>query len=159
MFSKVRYKFGKWLNASTDDFVNRLVEWKCQEPIHLWGETEWNDLLPKQKVWLWYKDVWYLKNSGSGEVDQFTNPIKDTLLYGGIITTTITLLLLYAKIQVNPITILLSVAVLCLVAYVLNFILQWRLGNWKDKKGLIPLEQELNNRRDLFCKELRQKML
>ena len=37
-----------------------------------------------------------------------------------------------------------------------NYIVQWYIGEMKDRKDLIALEQEWNNRRNKFMRELRE---
>jgi hypothetical protein len=111
----------------------------------LWKEKEWAELTPKERIWIFYKHHWTMKNIGSGEVDQITNPVKELILYGGI------LIILFK----DPVLVVIGA-----VCYVVgNTFLQWYIGTWKDKKDLIALEQEISNRRNLVFREMRKGIL
>ena len=120
-----------------------FVDWivKRIKPVRFWSEKEWNNLTPKEKIWIWYKHHWTMKNTGSGEVDQIINPIKEVLLYGGILLI----------ITNDPV--LVTILAICYV--IVNTLLQWFMGNWMDKKDLIALGQEISNRRNNVFREMR----
>ena len=70
---------------------NQLINWfaKTRKVPRLWTKEEWNTRSSKEKIWIWYKHHWYIKGVGSAEVDNFTNPIKEIILYGSLIILTV----------------------------------------------------------------------
>ena len=123
-----------------------------------WTEKEWDILNPKEKLFIYYKHIWFLKNSGTGEVDIVTNPLKDTIFYGGILLANIQMAMLIYNIKIDMIIVLSLIAYAGLYLYLLNFYLQFKLGNWKDKRDFIALESEIPNKRVTAFREIRKKL-
>jgi len=141
--------------------LENLILWfvkKFVSRIRLWDQKEWDGLTPKEKLFIWYKHHWGLKNQGSGEVDQVTAPIKEAILYGGIIILVFERILETVGIQTNVFTLMTIVAVSCGILWLINFTVQWMLGDWMDRKDLIALKEEIVNRRNLVFREIRRMM-
>lgn len=138
------------LSRFTEWFVNRFVK-----RVRFWEEKEWRQRTPKERIWIWYKHHWKMKNEGSSEVDQITDPIKEVVLYGGIITLTLNSFLLAQGISVNFIELTNLVYLGAMVLWLILFGVQWWIGNWKDKQDFIALNMELENRRNKVFREMR----
>ncbi len=138
--------------------INKLLD-KISNKIkipRLWTKNEWEKLSSLEKCFIWYKQIFYIKGTGSAEVDQVTNPIKDLILYGGIILSNVSIAFLYLGIELNYFTIIGIVTITCILLWIANFIFQIKIGNWKDIHDLIALEQEIGNKRDKFCRDIRK---
>ncbi len=144
----------KWFKTVLEKFVNWLSK-KISRP-RLWLENEWDTLSSLEKTFIWYKHILYIRGVGSSEVDQISNPIKDLILYGGIILSNVSIAFLYLGIELNYFTIIGLVSFFCLIFWIINFVFQMRIGNWKDIHDLIALENEIGNKRDKFCRDIRK---
>ena len=143
-----------WFKQIFENFL----KWSSEKisPPRLWSKKEWNTLSALEKTFIWYKQLLYIKGVGSSEVDQVSNPLKDLILYGGIILSNVSIAFLYLGIELNYFTIIGIVAVCCLIFWIINFIFQMKIGNWKDIHDLIALEKEIGNKRDKFCRDIRK---
>jgi len=148
----------RWLKKLVKSVLRTLVNWfskKIRKP-RLWTGIEWKKLTPKEKCWIWYKHVLYIKGVGSAEVDQVTNPIKDWILYGGIVLSNITLAMTALGLKIDYFAIVGMVGLTVIVLWIVNFVWQLNIGDWKDANDLIALESEITNKRNLFCRDLRK---
>lgn len=142
---------------TTERIAHHLVKY-----IHrprFWTKAEWEILNPKEKLWIYYKHIWFLKNSGSAEVDIFTNPLKEVIFYGGIILANIQIYMLLYNIQIDMIVVSFLIVIMGFCLYITNFYLQFRVGNWKDDKDFIALESEIPNKRVIAFREIRKRLL
>jgi len=140
---------------------DRIFDWlasKIKRP-RLWSDEEWENYTSKEKLWIWYKHHWYIRSTGSAEVDQFTNPIKEIILYGGIILSNVALALMYLGIEIRYFTMIFIVGISCAILWIGNFALQWKLGNWIDNKDLIALGKEIDVRRTKVFREIREQSM
>lgn len=130
----------------TDNFAN-WFSLKINKP-RLWTEKEWKNLIAKEKIWIWYKHHWMLMGEGNAELDNLLFFMQgEFLMMMGIWAT-------FVKVWGFPDwTILFPVALT-----LFNKFLQWKIGNWKDKKDLIALQKEIGNKRDRFIREVRNDM-
>lgn len=136
----------------------KLANWtatRISKP-RFWTDEEWNKFSSKEKIWVWYKHHWNIKSYGSAEADNFTMPIKDLILYGGIIMANALAALAYFKIEFDYFALLFVVGISCTVLWTINFVWQWTLGDWKDKNDFIALEQEIGNKRNKVFREIRE---
>ncbi|HEU04635.1 MAG TPA: hypothetical protein ENH95_05940 [Nitrosopumilus sp.] len=122
----------------------------------LWDKEEWNTYSAKEKVWIWYKHHWYIRGIGSAEVDQFSNPVKEIVLYGSLVILTVERLYTMAGIEIGATQLLLTVGIICVVVWLANFVLQWVIGNKIDNLDLIALNSEIGSRRQIALRELRE---
>lgn len=139
-------------------FLTRLLDWfskKINRP-RPWSKIEWEKLSSLEKSFIWYKYVLFLRGTGSAEIDQLTDPAKELILYGGIILSNVSIAFLYLEIELSYFSIIGIVAITCIILWVVNFVLQIRLGDWKEIHDLIALEQEIGNRNNKFCRDLRK---
>ena len=148
----------QWLKRLIKSILRFFVNWfaKRIETPRLWTDSEWRKLTPKEKCWIWYKHVLYIKGVGSAEVDQVSNPIKDWILYGGIILSNISLAMIALEIETNYFALIGVVGVTVIVLWIINFAWQLKIGDWKDANDLIALEQEIGNKRNKFCRDIRK---
>ena len=142
------------MSKNIDNLINRISS--IIKIPRLWTNEEWMKLSSLEKLFIWYKQILYIKGVGSSEVDQVSNPIKDLILYGGIILSNVSIAFLYLGIELNYFTIIGFVSVSCLIFWIINFVFQMRIGNWKDSHDLIALENEIGNKRDKFCRDIRK---
>ena len=142
-------------------FAKKIVEWFVRQSFfkkpRYWTEEEWVKYSNKEMFWIWYKNILHIKGHGSGEVDIFVDPFKDFILYGGIILANILAALVYLNIEIDYFVILGVVCVVAVVGWVINFIVQHKIGNWKDANDFIALETELQNKRNPVFREIRQR--
>ena len=138
--------------------ISSFVEWSAKRIgiPRLWTKTEWNACSAKEKLWIWYKHHWFIRGTGSAEVDQFTGPAKEILLYGSLVILTVERLYAMAGIEIGASQLLLSVAVICIIVWLANFVLQWFIGNKIDNLDLIALSTEIGNKRQIAFRELRE---
>ncbi len=137
---------------------SRIANWfaKIINPPRLWTKEEWKGLSSKEKIWIWYKHHWYIKGVGSAEVDNFTNPVKEIILYGSLIILTTERLFSMAGIAIGPTTLLLTVGIIGIILWTANFVIQWCGGNKIDNLDLIALTNEIGDRRKIAFRELRK---
>ena len=138
--------------------ISALVDWfasKLKAP-RLWSKEEWIKLSSKEQAWVWWKHHWMIRGTGSAEVDQFTGPVKEIVLYGSIIILTVEKLFAMAGISIGASQLLVTVAMVCIVLWTINFILQWLIGNKIDNLDLIALNSEIATKRTIAFRELRK---
>lgn len=119
-------------------------------------EEEWKAYNTKEKFWVLYKHHWTMKSYGSAEFDQFTTPIKEMILYGGIIMSNVAIALIYLKIELDYFALLSFVSTTCVVLWLVNFAVQWWLGDEMDKRDLPALSSEIGSKRTIAFRELRK---
>ena len=137
--------------------LGKLVDWaafKINKP-RFWTNEEWDKFSSKEKLWVYYKHHWTIKGYGSAEVDNFTTPLKELILYGGIILSNAMVALIYFKIEFDYFSLMSIVGITCAILWIINFAWQWMLGDWKDKNDFIALEQEISNKRNKVFREIR----
>ena len=139
--------------------IESFIEWVSKKVgiPRLWTKEEWHKLSAKEKVWIWYKHHWYIRGIGSGEVDQFSNPVKEIILYGSLVILTVERLYAMAGIEIGATQLLFTVGIICVIVWLVNFVLQWFIGNKIDNLDLIALNSEIGNRRQIAFRELREK--
>ena len=147
--SRFRYKLGKIINRIIDIIASWFVAWRCPKPLRFWTEKEWKVFSPKKKIWIWYKHNWNLMNQGSGEIDHVLLFAKPENWYKLIAVAA-----LFEAAWHIPWWV---AVVLFIPLEVLNYILQWWIGEVKDRKDLIALEAEISNRRNMVYREIREK--
>ena len=118
----------------------------CRNPPRFWKKSEWKLMSTKERVWITWKHHMNLKSSGSGEFDQITTPVKEIILYGSVI------FLAAEKMGIPPAVVFPGVIGL----WILNWLFQWALGNYLDKKDMLALSAEIGNRRNKVFRELRR---
>lgn len=126
--------------------------------VRFWSDKEWSKLNSKERIWMWYKHHWFIKNAGSTELDIVTNPLKEIVLYSGVIITTITTFIIATGIEVNQYFVVAGVLTGLTILWIINWIFQWYIGEWKDKKDLISLENETGNKRQKIYRKLEKSM-
>jgi len=138
----------------------KLVDWLAGTRLikrpRFWTEEEWCQFSNKEKVWICYKHILNIKGHGSGEVDIFVGPVKEFILYGGIILANILAALVYLHIEINYFIVLGIVCVIAVVGWIINFVVQCKIGNWKNDQDFIALEADIEAKRHPVFREIRQ---
>jgi hypothetical protein len=123
-------------------FISRKVVKKPR----FWTDEEWSRLNDKEKAWIWYKHHWTLIAQGNAEVDNIL-----FFTQGQFLTLFGMWIVVMKEFNLPGYTLPLP-----FVWFIANKYIMWKIGNWKDKKDLIALENELSNKRNKFCRELRE---
>jgi len=132
------------LDRSIELFVGRFV----RRP-RLWDKTEWGKFTNKEKFWIWYKHHFMLIGQGNAEVDNLLFFTQGQFLQlMGIWMANVAVWNLPAWTIPAP-----------FAWFIVNKYIMWRIGNWKDNKDLIALEQENTNKRDIFVRQVRGQMM
>ncbi len=110
------------------------------KPVRFFSQEEWNNLTPKEKVWITNKHHKFLRDIGDGEVNFFQGILYQ--IFG---------FMAFIKIMEYPEWI---IYLFPLGWIIINYI-QWWFGNFMDKYDLPAFNTEIVNRRNMVFREIR----